>query len=422
MSRIFEIGSRLERPASATGSVRAGDLRPLRVVSVSSNKGGVGKTSIATNLAVYLRALREDLPILMLGFDEQPMIDRMFAIAAGVRGETTVDALRRGSFDGAIALGQYGVHFVPSSPDMFELKHEIRDPFYLRGVLAATDWTGLVIIDTKSDFEILTRNALAASDLAIVVVKDHASLIEAQRVFDLLEDWRMPPTRARILLSLVDRRVKFREGQERDILALLVSEIRELGLPVFDTFLARSPKVEALTTNPQGRALSILHGAAGSLVDKQMCHLAHDVLDALALAGLASRAAPTSRPTILLEALTPRAALALPSQPLRLEHFPVRIGRLDPDVANDVSIPDHRPWHVSKRHAELIERDGRVGVIDLGSRLGTLVDGHALGGGSDRGPRFFEEDGGRLVLGNARSPFAFAVKIVGSPRRGPSAL
>jgi cellulose biosynthesis protein BcsQ len=391
------------------------------VLSLSSNKGGVGKTSIATNLAIYLRALREDLPILLLGFDEQPMIDRMFAIDPKACGETTADALRRGSLDGAIELGQYGVHYVPSSPAMFELKQEIRDPFFLRDVLAATDWSGLVIIDTKSDFEILTRNALAASDLAIVVVKDHASLIEAQRVFDLLEDWRMPPARARILLSLMDRRVKYREGQDRDILALLVSEIRELDLPLFDTFVSRSPKVEALTTNPQGRALSILHGARGSLVHKQMRHLAYDVLAALALDELASPAASAPRTAMLLEALTARAALALPEQPLRLERFPVRIGRLAPGIENDIGIPDQRPWHVSKHHVELVERDGRVGVVDLGSRMGTLVDGHPLGGRSgDLGPRFFEGDSGRLVLGNASSPFAFEVRILGSPQRGPS--
>jgi len=421
MSRIDDTIARVESLRPLAGARREVHPGRLRVVSVSSNKGGVGKTTVATNLAVYLRALRENLPVLLLGLDEQPTIDRMFAIGPRPRTDATAAALTRGCFDGMIELGQYGVHYVPTSPGLYELKQRIRDPFALRDALRATDWSGVVVIDTKSDFEILTRNALAASDLAIVVVKDHASLIEAQRVFDLLAEWRLPSARARILLSLVDRRVKYREGEDRDILGLLISEIHALGLPLFDTFLSRSPKVEALYTNPQGRALSILRGAANSVVHMQMHHLAADVLDSLALDEFVPGTSATSEIAVLLHGLTSRAARALPFRPLLLERFPVRLGRLDPTAANDVGIPDQRPWQVSKRHAELIERDGRIGVVDLGSHTGTLVDGHLVGGRSgDPGPHFFAGPCGRLVLGNARSPFVFEVKVLGSPRRDPA--
>jgi len=257
----------------------SGRPRPFQVLTVASNKGGVGKTTIATNLAVFLRALREDLPILVLEFDDQTMPDRMFAIDRRPAAWDVASALRAGSFAEAARLGQYGVHYVPSSPDMSALKREIEDPHYLQSVLLRTGWTGLVIIDTKSDLEILTQNAIAASDLSLCVVHDLASLHQAQKLFELLDRWALPRERARVLLSLVDRRIKYAAGE--DVLGFLIARIREQGYPLFDTFLSRSHTIEALYTNPEGRAHSILHGAKNSLVHRQMRHLACDVLDTL---------------------------------------------------------------------------------------------------------------------------------------------
>jgi hypothetical protein len=124
----------------------------------------------------------------------------------------------------------------------------------------------------------LTRNAIAAADLTLVVVKDQASLLEAERVFELFHEWSRPLDRARIVLSLVDLRISFRGSEAEDVLNVLLTEIRQRGLPLFDTFVSRSPKVESLYTNPEGRALSILHGAPGTPVHRQMQRLAEDVL------------------------------------------------------------------------------------------------------------------------------------------------
>jgi chromosome partitioning protein len=285
VSGIFNALRRAEARRSGqvggTGPASDRSAAPFRVVCVTSNKGGVGKTTLAANLAVYLRALREDVPVLFLGLDDQTFVNRMFSLQYAMDQGTVASALRSGSLASAIRLGQYGVHFVPASPAVSELKQEIDDPLRLRTLLERSAWRGLVVIDTKSDLEILTRNAIAASDLALVVVKDLASLLEAQRVFNLLQEWGLPPERARVVLSLVDRRVKYPDIDTPDVLAFLRAEVRRRGHPSLGTYLSRSPAIEALLTNPGARHLSILNAAPGSIVHRQMARLAAEVLAAL---------------------------------------------------------------------------------------------------------------------------------------------
>lgn len=264
-------------PAVTGTSPRAPAAPVLRaVVAVSCNKGGVGKTTIAANLAIYLRALREELPVAVIGLDDQATLDRMFALRPPAVGEAN---LKHGwaerCLDRVLQLGQYGVHFVPSPPDSALLKARAEAPDTLRRILDCTEWRGVYILDTKSDLEALTRNALHAADRVLVPVADWASLEEAAKTFALLERSGRGVARARVVFTLVDRRS--RVGLDATIFERLEQEVRRRGWPRYDASISRSPRVESLNSGTD-QPLSILHHARGTAVHAEMHALARELL------------------------------------------------------------------------------------------------------------------------------------------------
>jgi chromosome partitioning protein len=265
------------------------------VIAVSSNKGGVGKTTVATNLAIYLRALHEDLPVLLLGLDDQSIIDRMFRLRPSDPSDPNLKhAFAERNLERSVQVGQYGVQFVPTPPDVEALKSRLADPDTLRRMLDRLAFPGVVILDTKSDLEALTRNALHAAGLVILPVSDWASLEEAAKTLELLERTPLGDGRGRILLTLVDRRTRIDESG-RDLYERLVAAIDERGWHRFGTYLSRSPRVEALnsaTANPG----SILHHARGTQVYGQLRALAEEVMKAIDPEGKLARPQEPSAP------------------------------------------------------------------------------------------------------------------------------
>ena len=125
-------------------------------------------------------------------------------------------------------------------------------------------------------------------------------------------------------------------------------------------------------------------------------------------------APPRGQLTVLLEGVTPRASAALPVTPFQITRFPFRIGRQSPDplVYNDLMLPDSVPMQISRHHLAFIAHEGRVGVVDRGSSLGSWVDDQKLGGPSaPSGPIFFTGSKGELVLGSRDSPFRYRVSL-----------
>jgi cellulose biosynthesis protein BcsQ len=274
----FDALREAERRRNARRALEAAPTqRSFRVVTVANPKGGVGKTTLVANLAVYLRALREDLPVLVLGLDAQDGLDRTLAPGGVAPGTDLLGALAAGDLSRAARLGEFGIEYVPSPPSREALSESLRDAGGLGRLLASRDMDGVVLIDTGSEMGAPVRAALAQSDLVILPIRDLESLAQAERLLALGIDH----TRCRFALSGLDLRVKFADETRPDVLALLLYELRVRGLAHFATPISRSPAVEALGTTPDGRRRTVLHGAPTSVVHRQLHALAREVIEAL---------------------------------------------------------------------------------------------------------------------------------------------
>ena len=244
--------------------------RPF-VIVVASEKGGVGKTTIATNLAVYLKALREDLPVTIASFDNHFSVDQMFALGSPPAG-TIAGLLEQDPPSKLIALGQYGVQYMASSRRLLSPSHA---PGWLRQRLRSATLPGILILDTRPILDWFTEAALLAADLVLVPIKDRAALVNAAALRQVLtrveradQLWLLP--------SLVDTRARL--NAEVRVHEFLTYAARERDYQVLDFCISKSPKVESLASGFSSCIRPVLTHARNTAVHGQLKQLAEFTL------------------------------------------------------------------------------------------------------------------------------------------------
>ena len=202
-----------------------------RIITISNQKGGTGKTTTAINLGSSL--VLSGQKVLLIDFDPQANL------SAGIdfhveEGEPTVYDFILGKADEDIIMPTKisGLHVIPSSIELssaeVELIAEIGREMKLKAALAKlikNKTFNYIIIDTPPSLGILLINALSAATSVIIPVQAQAFAINGiARLIDIisvvqsrinpdLSDWMVLPT-------MVD----FRRKEDR----LMLEKIQEL--------------------------------------------------------------------------------------------------------------------------------------------------------------------------------------------------
>lgn len=156
-----------------------GKSRDLRVISIASGKGGVGKSSIAVNLAITMSRLGVRVLILDADFglanvDVMLGITTRLDLSYFLRGEKALHEI--------IQLGHEGVHFISGGSGVNELINMQEDQLseLLAKIVHINAPVDLIIMDAGAGVSnTIMKVLLASSETIVVTTSEPTSVLDA---------------------------------------------------------------------------------------------------------------------------------------------------------------------------------------------------------------------------------------------------
>ena len=181
-----EIVSLLSPKPKASGINRMNKPHPVRVLTIASGKGGVGKTNVSVNLAIALANLGQDVTILDADFG-LANIDVML----GLHSEKNLSDVMNGECDleDVLLEGPNGIRVIPASSGVKNMAE--MSPAQHAGLISAFSELkhniDVLLVDTAAGIsDSVVSFSRAAQEVIIVVCDEPASITDAYALIKLL--------------------------------------------------------------------------------------------------------------------------------------------------------------------------------------------------------------------------------------------
>jgi chromosome partitioning protein len=220
-----------------------------RIITVANQKGGVGKTTTAINLATALAAIGEQ--VLIVDLDPQGNASTGVGIDRHQRTISSYDVLTgvRALEDAAMQTAVPGLSIVPSTLDLLGVEMEIagapdravRLRNAVRASSARASRFSYVLIDCPPSLNLLTLNSMAAADSVLVPLQCEFFALEGlSQLLETVEQVRQSInphlTIQGIVLTMYDGRNNLANQVVEDVRA-------HMGAKVYETVIPRNVRV-----------------------------------------------------------------------------------------------------------------------------------------------------------------------------------